>query len=108
MENLGNGPRIVSKEEVTETLQRNLYEDIGQFEQIKGTLKHGQKDRLLSAIVRYPLEDQEFEESELREAFTIAKRISDILVAQGVEIVVESLMKPKAEELSIVESTEEK
>ena len=90
-------PKIIQKQEVMEMMQRNFLNDVEEFDQLKSTLKHGQKDRLLSAIIRYPLVDTEFdqEEVELRQAFSLAKRISDTLVAQGVEIVVESLLNQK-------------
>ena len=92
-----NQKKIIEKQQVMEMMQRNFLSDVEEFDQLKSTLKHGQKDRLLSAIIRYPLVDTEFdqEEVELRQAFSLAKRISDILVAQGVEIVVESLLNQK-------------
>lgn len=95
MEN--NQQKIIEKQQVMEMMQRNFLNDVEEFDQLKSTLKHGQKDRLLSAIIRYPLVDTEFEEEEtqLRQAFSLAKRISDTLVAQGVEIVVDSLLNQK-------------
>jgi hypothetical protein len=86
--------KIISKAEVTETLVRNIVGDQEEFRNAKSILKHGQKDRLLEAMVMYPLVDTEFDHSEpeLRVAMTIWKRISDSLVAIGTEAAIEGIL----------------
>jgi hypothetical protein len=91
MENLG---KVISKAEVTETLVRNIVSDQEEFKNAKSVLRHGQKDRLIEAMVTYPLVDVEFDETEpeLRTALTIYKRINDSLVALGTEAAIEGIL----------------
>jgi hypothetical protein len=91
MENAG---KVVSKAEVTETLIRSLVSDQEDFKNVRSTLRHGQKDRLMEAMASYPLIDPEFDSSEpeLRTALTIWKRISDSLVALGTEAAIEGIL----------------
>ena len=91
MENAG---RVVSKAEVTETLVRNIASDQVDFRNSISTLTHGQKNRLIEAMISYPLIDNDFDssESELRTALTIYKRISDSLVALGTEAAIEGIL----------------
>lgn len=89
-----NTSKVISKAEVTETLVRNIVSDQEDFKLAKANLRHGQKDRLIEAMISYPLVDVEFEESEpeLRTALTIYKRISDGLVALGTEAAIEGII----------------
>lgn len=91
MENAG---KVISKAEVTETLVRNIVSDQEEFKLAKSALRHGQKDRLIEAMITYPLIDVEFDESEpeLRSALTIYKRINDSLVALGTEAAIEGIL----------------
>lgn len=89
-----NAPKIVPKAEVTETLLRGILSDQEEFKASLGPLKHGQKNRLMEAMISYPLQDVQFDESEpeLRTALTIYKRISDSLVALGTEAAIEGIL----------------
>lgn len=89
-----NNSKIISKAEVTSRLVSNILSDQEDFKNAKSILKHGQKDRLLDAMVSYPLLDQQFDESEpeLRSALSIWKRISDSLVALGTEAAIEGII----------------
>jgi hypothetical protein len=79
-------PKIVKPEEVMGLMKINLKGDREEFIEIMRHLKHGQKDRLLEAMVSYPIIDTHFEdEPELESANIISKRISDSLVAIGLE-----------------------
>lgn len=87
-------PRIVPKAEVTETLVRNILNDQAEFKELVGPLKHGQKQRLLESMCIYPLQEVEFDESEpeMRQIYTIWKRINDGLVALGTEAAIEGII----------------
>lgn len=87
-------PRIVPKAEVSETLLRNLLGDQEEFKAAIQALGHGQKTRLMDAMINYPLQDVDFDESEpeLRTALIIYKRISDSLVALGTEAAIEGIL----------------
>lgn len=89
-----NQPKMVPKAEVTENLLRGLLGDQQEFKALIATLKHGQKNRLMDAMISYPLQDVEFEDSEpeLRMALTVYKRISDSLVALGTEAAIEGIL----------------
>jgi hypothetical protein len=91
MENAG---RVVSKAEVTENLVRNIASDQVDFKSSIIPLTHGQKNRLIEAMINYPLIDNDFDSSEpeLRTALTIFKRISDSLVALGTEAAIEGIL----------------
>lgn len=79
-------PKIVKPEEVMGLMKINLKGDREEFIEVMRHLKHGQKDRLLEAMVSYPIIDTHFEdEPELESANIISKRISDSLVAIGLE-----------------------
>ena len=109
-------PRIVPKAEVTENLIRTILDDQGTFKEAIYHLKHGEKNRLMDAMVSYPLQDVQFDESEpqLRTALSIYKRISDSLVALGTEAAIEGILagfeknqqQNELEGVSNVESTE--
>jgi hypothetical protein len=87
-------PRIVPKAEVTETLVRNILNDQAEFKDLISPLKHGQKQRLLEAMAVYPLQELEFDESEpeMRQIYTVWKRINDSLVALGTEAAIEGII----------------
>ena len=86
--------RVVSKAEVTDTLVRNIVSDQQSLREAIEPLTHGQKNRLIEAIINYPLVELEFSENEsdLRTSFTIYKRISDSLVALGTEAAIEGII----------------
>jgi hypothetical protein len=110
MDNLG---RVVSKAEVTETLVRNIVSDQEAMRESIAFLTHGQKNRLIEAMINYPLVELEFDESEpeLRVSFTVYKRISDGLVALGTEAAIEGIINGLANKETQgeenVETTEE-
>lgn len=89
-----NQPKIVPKAEVTENLLRGLLADQEAFKEAIQPLKHGEKNRLMDAMISYPLTDVQFDESEpdLRTALAIYKRISDSLVALGTEAAIEGIL----------------
>lgn len=91
---MDNAGKVISKAEVTETLIRNIVSDQEEFKLIKSNLRHGEKDRLINAMISYPLLDFDFDENEptLRTAFVVFKRISDSLVALGTEAAIEGIL----------------
>lgn len=91
MDNVG---KVISKAEVTETLVRNIVSDQQSLREAIDPLSHGQKNRLIEAIINYPLVELEFSEDEpdLRTSFTIYKRICDGLVALGTEAAIEGII----------------
>lgn len=86
--------KVISKEEVTSNLINQINQDKSSFLNSVSILTHGQKNRLLEAMVSYPLIDSEFsnEEPELRVALATYKRISDSLVAIGTEFAIEGIL----------------
>ena len=79
-------PRIVKPEEVMGLMRINLEGDQKEFVRVIRNLKHGEKDRLLEAMISYPIVDTHFSgENDLENANIISKRISDTLVAIGLE-----------------------
>lgn len=86
--------KVISKSEVTENLVRNIISDQEEFKIAKQSLRHGEKDRLIEAMIMYPLVDVVFDETEpqLRSAITIYKRIADSLVALGTEAAIEGIL----------------
>lgn len=91
---MDNGGKVISKQEVSDLLIRNIINDQEEFRAARSILRHGQKDRLLEAMAGYPLIDAVFDESEpeLRSALTIWKRISDSLVAIGTEAAIDGIL----------------
>jgi hypothetical protein len=91
MENTG---KVISKQEVSDLLIRNILNDQEEFRNARSVLRHGQKDRLMEAMAGYPLIDSQFDESEpeLRSALAIWKRISDSLVAIGTEAAIDGIL----------------
>jgi hypothetical protein len=91
MENTG---KVISKQEVSDLLIRNILNDQEEFRNARSILRHGQKERLMEAMSSYPLIDSQFDESEpeLRSALAIWKRISDSLVAIGTEAAIEGIV----------------
>ena len=86
--------KIISQEQVQSEMFKNLQNDQNHFEEIIQVLKHGQKERLLVAMSKYPILDLHFEsEPELESANLVSKRISDTLVAIATEHVVQSMVK---------------
>jgi hypothetical protein len=86
--------KVISRDEVTMTVTRNIINDQAEFKDIVSPLKHGQKQRLMEAMCLYPLQEIEFEDSEpeLRTAYTTWKRIQDNLVALGTEAAIEGII----------------
>lgn len=94
-----NAPRVVERAEVLQNLSQALKTDTDLFlnEQLN-LFGHGQKHRLLEAIVKYPMEDISFpNEPEMSGALATLKRQMDLKVAIATEIVIESLAKQQEE-----------
>lgn len=91
---MDNAGKVISKQEVSDLLIRNIINDQQEFKEASIVLSHGQKNRLLEAMAAYPLIDAVFDESEpeLRSALTIWKRISDSLVAIGTEAAIDGIL----------------
>jgi hypothetical protein len=108
---MDNAGKVISKQEVSELLVRNILNDQEEFKNARSILRHGQKDRLLEAMASYPLIDSQFDESEpeLRSALAIWKRISDSLVAIGTEAAIDGILNgiKTSQGESNVEATEE-
>lgn len=95
-------PKIIKPEEVMGLMKINLKGDREEFIEIMRHLKHGQKDRLLEAMVSYPIIDTHFdEEPELEKANIISKRISDSLVAIGLEHTLQGMIAEQTRQQQI-------
>jgi hypothetical protein len=94
-------PKIIKPEEVMGLMRTNLEGDRTEFLRVKSLLKHGEKDRLLEAMVSYPIVDMHFTgEGDLENANIISKRISDTLVAIGLEHTLQAMIAEQSRQQS--------
>lgn len=94
-------PKIIKPEEVMGLMRLNLEGDREEFKRVTRLLKHGEKDRLLEAMVSYPILDMHFTgEADLENANIISKRISDTLVAIGLEHTLQGMIAEQTRQQS--------
>lgn len=85
---------LFSAQQMVDMAQTQIAETIIESREVMPLLRHGQKTRLLEAMLEYPLTDAKFdgvEEPELVRAFNLYKRNHDASVALGVEVVIDSM-----------------
>lgn len=85
--------KSASKEDVDQLMTENFNTDLEAFDELVDNLRHGEKTRLLKAIVRYPLFQEEFDSPDLKSCYLTANRIKDILISQGVKSVLENIVE---------------
>jgi hypothetical protein len=83
----------VTQEQVVSALQEQHSNSLEELENTLSELGHSQSKRLLLAAMRYPLQDEEFTEEVMRQAFSACKRLIDVNVAMGVELTVENMVQ---------------
>ena len=78
-------------------VEEQIQTGIKELEELLPLLGHSQAKKLLLAAMKYPMEEAQFEDESMIKAFSATKRITDGLVALGVETVVEQMVKNHAE-----------
>lgn len=89
----------LTREEATNALQADILDSIKEVNDLLPELGHGEAKRLLLAALSYPLETQDFssDKQELRTAYSAVKRITDAMIALGVEVTLEAMLKQQLE-----------
>jgi hypothetical protein len=92
--------RDITKEEAHGALQTEILNSIQEVNTLLSDLGHGEAKRLLLATLSYPLETQDFsgETVPMIKAYSAAKRIKDAMIALGVEVTLEAMLKQQLEE----------
>lgn len=87
--------RDITKEEVNEALQTDILNGLKEVNDLMSQLGHGEKERLLMANLAYPLQDTDFsgDKPELNRAFSASKRITDAMIALGVQVSLENMIQ---------------
>jgi hypothetical protein len=80
-------------------VESQIKDSLEELEGLLPLLGHSQSKRLLIAAMKYPMEETTFEEEDMIKAYSATKRISDGLVALGVETVVESMLQNHKEQM---------
>jgi hypothetical protein len=90
----------ITKEEAQNALQIEILDSIKEVNDLLPSINHGEAKRLLMAVLAYPLEVQDFsaDKEDLRNAFSATKRIKDAMIALGVEVTLEAMLKQQVEE----------
>lgn len=86
-------------EEMYSALDTEKFENLKLFTEHKQHLKHGEKDRLMTALILYPDVDEDFsaESLDMQRAYAAGKRVEDAKIAKTAEIVIQQLMKQQEE-----------
>lgn len=83
-------------------VESQIKESLEQLEELLPQLGHSQSKRLLLAAMRYPMTEESFDEavegSDMIKAFSATKRVTDALVALGVETVIEQMVANQMKE----------
>lgn len=84
-------------------VESQIKEALEELETLLPDLGHSQSKRLLLAAMRYPMEEAQFDQNvdgdTLVKAYSATKRITDSLVALGVETVIEQMVATHKAEL---------
>lgn len=85
---------VVPQDEVISRLQHQLEQSYAELEELMPQLGHSEVKRLHLATARYPHEVKDFskEPEAMIRAYSANKRISDVLVALGVETVIKEML----------------
>ena len=97
-----DAPKIVTQEEVISRISVDIAEVTASLEELMPQLGHSEAKRLFLASTKYPLEHSEMEgESDaFRRAYGYSKNVKDALVALGVEVVIEQMLRQQQEQNS--------
>lgn len=83
-------------------VESQIKESLEQLEELLPQLGHSQSKRLLLAAMRYPMVEETFDEGvdgqSMVLAFSATKRVTDALVALGVETVIEQMVANQKQE----------
>jgi hypothetical protein len=83
-------------------VESQIKESLEQLEELLPQLGHSQSKRLLLAAMRYPMTEESFSEEADGQvmilAFSATKRVTDALVALGVETVIEQMVSNQMKE----------
>lgn len=93
-------PKVVPQQEVVARIQAELDAANYELENIfLPQLGHSEAKRLLVAIHKYPQEVADFskEKEAMVRAFSLSKRAKDYLIAMGVEVVIEKMLRQQQE-----------
>jgi hypothetical protein len=83
----------MSENQTISMVQEQIEESLQELENLLPLLGHSQAKRLLLASMKYPMVEATFEEEDMIKAFSATKRITDGLVALGVETVIETMVQ---------------
>lgn len=95
-----DAPKIVPQKEVKLRLQEDIEVAFQSIDEQLPLLGHSEAKRLFIAATKYPLEIADFgEESEpMIKAFSASKNVKDALIALGVEVVIEQMLRQQQEQ----------
>jgi hypothetical protein len=79
-------------------VESQIKESLEELEELLPLLGHSQAKKLLIASMKYPMEETTFEDETMIKAFSATKRITDGLVALGVETVIETMVQNHKEQ----------
>ncbi len=104
-----DAPKIVPQAEVKHRLQEDIDVALNSIEEQLPLIGHSEAKRLFVAATKYPLETADFsKESEaMIKAFSASKNVKDALVALGVEVVIEQMLRQQQNENNNGTETEE-
>lgn len=90
----------ITKEEAQNALHAEILDSLKEVNDLLPDLGHGEAKRLLLAALSYPLETQDFstEKDAMKRAYSASKRIKDAMIALGVEVTLEAMLKQQMEE----------
>lgn len=99
----------ITKEEMEGALQNEILDNLKEVNDLLPELGHGEAKRLLLATLSYPLEDQSFEDESfaMKRAFSATKRTKDAMIALGVQVTLENMLKQQTEALQSEPTSEE-
>jgi hypothetical protein len=98
----------LTKDEAEAGLQIEILDSLKEVNDLLPELGHGEAKRLLLATLSYPLETQDFvdETVPMKKAYSACKRITDAMIALGVEVTLETMLKQQMEAQSNEENGE--
>ena len=94
-----DAPKIVTQEEVISRISVDIAEVTASIEELLPQLGHSEAKRLFLASTKYPLEHSEMagESDAFKRAYGYSKNVKDALVALGVEVVIEQMLRQQQE-----------
>lgn len=98
----------ITKEEALGALQGEILESLKEVNDLLPELGHGEAKRLLMATLSYPLEvhDYSLEKDSMKLAYSATKRLKDAMIALGVEVTLENMVRKQVESNQAQENIE--